>query len=301
MSFRITDASSSGQVVAQIMASRQRIATAHEHIASGKRINRPSDDPGGAGGVVRVRTSLAALSQFERNTDTAKGALLAGDSALEHYELALDRARALLTQGASDSTNANGRQAVAAEIEGLRTHSLGLANQRYNNQYIFGGTRQEAAPYDANGVPAATASARQLIQIEPDGAPVASGVTAESVFADATGSIFQAFSDAATALRGTGDPVADKATVLASLDRLSALADLTRISRTQVGASLDRVQSVSDNLGERSLALEDVAQRTEGADFAEAAIQLTESQNVLDAILQAKAATGRRSLIDLLG
>ena len=40
---------------------------------------------------------------------------------------------------------------------------------------------------------------------------------------------------------------------------------------------------------------------TEGADFVEAALDLTSSQQALDAILQARAATNGRTLLDLLG
>ena len=301
MAFRVTDASSSARFAAQVATSRQRIATAQEQIASGKRINRPSDDPSGAGIVVRIRTSQAEIEKFERNAGLAQDTLLAGDGALESFELTLDRARSLLTQGASDSTIATARQTIAVEIDSLRTQTLSLANRLYGDQYIFGGTRQETAPYDSGGVPAATPTAQQAIQIDPDGTTVAVGVTAETVFANSDGTIFDTFTNAAAALRGTGDPVADRATLLASLDHLSALADQAQVARSQIGAGLRRIETVTGELQQRSLALAGTADRVEAADFVESATELTESQRAFEAILQTKAVTGRRSLIDLLG
>lgn len=300
MTFRVTDGSSNARLVAQITAGRQRISAAQERIATGKRINRPSDDPVGAGAVVRLRSSETALAQFQRNAGTASDTLLAADSAIEAYETTLDRARALLTQGGSDNTSAEGKKAIAAELDHLFTHTLGLANQKFGDRLLFGGTRQEVAPYDSTGVPAATPTTQQFLQLDPDGAPVATGVTAESVFADANGTVFTEFQTAAAALRGTGDPVADKAAILASLDRITALSEQARTAHALVGNGLERVQAITDQLSQRSLVLAQAAEHTEGADFVEAALDLTSSQQALEAILQSRAATNGRTLLDLL-
>ncbi|MBI1764116.1 MAG: hypothetical protein HYR56_22040 [Acidobacteria bacterium] len=301
MTFRVTDGFSNARLVAQITAGRQRIATAQERIASGKRINRPSDDPVGAGTVVRLRSSETALAQFQRNAGTASDTLLAADSALESYETTLDRARALLTQGGSDNTSAEGKKDIAAELDHLFAQTLGLANQKFGDRFLFGGTRQDVPPYDNNAVPAATPATQQLLQLDPDGAPIAIGVTAEAAFADATGSIFTELKNAATALRGTGNPAADKTAVLTSLDRLTVLAEQARTAHALVGNGLERVQATTDQLAQRSIVLAQAADHTEGADFAESALELTSSQQALDAILQTRAVTNRRTLLDLLG
>jgi flagellar hook-associated protein 3 FlgL len=301
MPIRVTDNAINARFMAHFTAARQRLAVAQEQIGSGKRINRPSDDPIGAGAVVRTRTAQAAIEQFARNAGLAHDALIVADTALDNYDTTLDRIRSLMTAGASDTTGPKDRPLIAKEIEELRTHLLGLANRQHGNQYLFGGTRQEVPPYDANGVPAATPTTPQLLQIDPEGIPLATGVTAENIFADATGTIFAALDDATAALRGTGDEVADKATLLATLDRLSGFADQARIARTQLGTGLNRVAGVLEQLDQRSLALEETTQRTEGADIVEAAVQLNEAQRAFEAILQTKANTGRRTLLDLLG
>ncbi|HKX33341.1 MAG TPA: flagellin [Blastocatellia bacterium] len=301
MPFRITDSSSAARTAAQISAARQRGLTAQEQISTGKRINRPSDDPAGAEVVIRIRTAQTAAAQLAGNADTALNTLQITDGSLESYETLLDRARALLTNGASDSTDAATRRTTAIEIDSIRTSALALANQRYGDQYIFGGTRQDVPPYDSNGVAAATPTTQQSLQIDAGGETLAFGVTAENVFRDANGDIFQALSDAATALRGTGNAAADRTTILNGITRLGELADQSRVARTQIGSGIDRLQNASDTLKQRSLSFEESAQRVEGSDFVEAAINLTESQRVLEAILQTQAASNRRSLIDLLG
>lgn len=301
MPFRVTDSGASGTLLSQINEAHSRIEAARERIATGKRINRPSDDPTGMEAVIHFRTQQAEIEQLRRNAGAAGDALQASDTALESYQVALDRARTLLQQGASDTSTPETRSILASELDGLRQHILSLTNSKADDRYIFGGTRQDASPYDANGVPAATATTPQTIQVEPQAAPIVNGVTAESVFADANGTVMDTLQQAAAALRGTGDPTADKAALLAGLDRLKTFADLSNNARAVIGANLAQVDAARNRLDDAFLVQEGAAQRYETADFAEAAIELSEGERALEAILQANAPSRRRSLIDLLG
>jgi flagellar hook-associated protein 3 FlgL len=301
MPLRITDAISADHFITQVRASQQRIAVAQEQIATGKRINRPSDDPLGAGAVVRLRTTQTALEQYKRNAEVAHDSLLAADNAIEGYEQTLDRVRAVLTQGASSLTGQNAREAIAIEIDSLRAQILTVANQKHGEQFLFGGTRQEVPPYDSNGAPAAAPSTEQLLQFEPGGTLIATGLVGEDIFSDSSGPIFDLLEDVAAALRGTGNAATDQTTLLTGLDRLTGFADQSSIARTKIGVGIERAQATIEQLGLRSLALQESMERTEGADFVESAIELTESQKAFEALLQTKAVTGRRSLLDLLG
>src|ERR1043165_4419400 len=302
MPFRVTDAATNANLASYISRSRQQINVAQEQLSSGKRINRPSDDPAGAGAVLRIRTSQTMLEQFRASASSVKDNLLIADSSLESYEEALDRARTLLTQGASDSTSATGRADIAAEIDGLRAQALTVANMRSNDRYVFGGTRQGAPPFDpATEAPAATPSSTSLVQIEPDAPPVVAGVTAETVFSDANGTIFQSLTNAAAALRGTGNAAADKATILAELDRLGTFNDLAQVARVKIGSSISTANNADERLHEMSLSFEESASNLEGADFVATALILTNSQNALNATLQASSYAGHKSLIDFLG
>ncbi len=301
MPLRVTDSLSANQYISQVRSSQAQIARAQEQIASGKRINRPSDDPRGAGAVIRMRTDQASLDKFKRNTEIASDMLQTADSAIELYERTLDRARSILTQGASSTTNPSGRNVIAQEVESLRAQMLTLANQTNGDQYLFGGTRQEVPPYDANGVPAAQPSSEQLLQFEPGGTLVATGLVAEDIFSDATGPLFELLDNVAAALRGTGDAAADQNTLLTGLDRLTGFTDQATIARTKIGVGLTRAQSTIEQLDIRYLGLEQSIEQTESADFAESAIQLTQSSQAFQALIQARAATTRTSLLDLLG
>jgi flagellar hook-associated protein 3 FlgL len=279
---------------------RLRVEAARERVSSGKRINRPSDDPFGADAVLRLRTSLSSIDRFKDNTNVAKENLQVSDGALESYQQLLDRARALLTQGASDSTSPANKASIASELDSIRQQALSIANLSSSGRYLFGGTRQSSAPYDSNGVPAAIPTQPQLVQLEPGAYPVPSDVTAESIFANGAGTVFATLANAATALRGTGDPVADKATVLASIDGLTGFTDQSSSARAQLGASLHVVDEAQTRLENLSLSYQRSVDRVESADIAESALELTQADQALQATLQATSAFGRRSLLDFL-
>jgi flagellar hook-associated protein 3 FlgL len=301
MAFRVTDTASSARLTRQLTTARQRVSTAQEQLASGKRINRPSDDPVGADAIIRLRTTQAQLERFASNAAASKEALQFGDDALNQYQEVLDRARALLTRGATDPVVTEGREPIAIELDGITTRLQQLVNTQSGDVYVFGGTRIASPPFDATGALNATATTEATVQVEPEGTLVATGVTAESFVSDATGSIVDALRAASAAIRGTGDPVADRATIAGTLDRLENFSALSNAARTKIGERMNHLDEVTERLSRYNLAIEETAQRIESVDIAEAAVKLTETNTALDAILQASAKFGRRSLLDFLG
>lgn len=314
MPFRVTDASKSARLSAQIAAGQQRGVAAQERVASGKRINRPSDDPIGAEAVIRLRTTQAAIDQFRRNGRAASDALLTSDATVDSYEQTLDRVRTLLLNGVTEPNTAEARAALATEIEGIRDSLLTTANRvTTGGQYLFGGTRQDVPPFDPlTAAPAATATSQQLLRVEPGAPPVITGVTADQLFSNATGTVFATLTAAAAALRGTGtdpitllpvyDPVVDRTALDDALTHTNELTDLASTVRGRIGASLQRVGVSGERLDRDILSLETTAAEIEGADFAEAAIDLAEAENALQAILRSTAQINNRgTLLDLLG
>lgn len=301
MNFRVSDNSSSSNSISRINAQRSLLAVLQERISTGKRINRASDDPAGAEVVLRLRTSQAEIQQFTRNAQAASHKLTAADDSLNGYENMLERVRTLVTQGLSGTTTQDSRNALAIEIESLRSRILTVANSRVGDEYLFGGTRQNAPPYDPlTGVPAASATTAQFIQIEPGAHALAVGVTANTIFEDATSSIFSDLTAAVAALRGTGDPIADKAALDNSNSRLSVYTGLVNNARAIVGANMNSAEITAETLGNNFLSLDERASALEQADFAETAIALTDAQRALEATLQV-AAQRKKSLFDFIG
>lgn len=301
MSFRVTDSFSGDSKISRINTQRSLMSTLQERIASGKRINRPSDDPAGAEMVLKLRTSQAEIEQFKRSAQTANQKLTAADSSLDGYETVLDRVRSLLAKGLSDTATQPARDALATEIQSLRDRILNIANTKNGDEFLFGGTRQNAAPFDpATAAPAASAANAAYVQIEPGTNAIAVGVTADKVFADSVSDIFTDLDSAAAALRGTGDAAADRLALDNAMSRMKIYADAASVARASIGANMNITTVALERLNGDFLSLEERAGEIENADFVETAVRMSEAQRALEATLQ-MTASNRRSLFDFLG
>lgn len=298
---RITDAGHYEGLKSHIQLSRQKLATAQEQLSTGKKINRPSDDPAGAAAVIRLQTNVAEVEQFTRNVSEAQTTLENGDQALNSYQQLLDRASTLLTQASSTTTLTQGKSSLATELDSLTEQIRQIANTKSGDGFFFGGSRLSAAPFDSNGVPAATPAVERTLQVDPGGTIISMGPLAENVFSDSTGSIIDALKTASAAIRGTGDPVADQATELGALDRIKSFSNLADTARTQLGSNLAILDHVTSRLSDQNLSYQQSISDTESVDIAAAALNLTQASTGLDAILQATAKVGQKSLLDFLG
>lgn len=301
MNFRVADKTSSSDFTSRINAQNNRLNILQEQISTGKRINRSSDDPVGAEMVLNLRTSQTEIKQFQRNAQAANQKLSAADDTLNNYENILEHVRTLVAQGLSDTTTQPARNNLATEIESLRGRILNVANSKNGDDYLFGGTRQNAPPFDSTtATPANTPTTAQFIQIEPGSNAIAVGVTAETVFSDANSTVFTDLTNAINALRGTGNSTADRTTLENTMSRLDIYKNQVNSAHAQIGANMNETEAVTENLDNSFLLIDERASEIEGADFAKTAIELADVQRSIEATLQV-AAKGRRSLFDYLG
>ena len=61
------------QNIRAIMDNQSGLADTQQQLSTGKKINRPSDDPVGTAKVLRMTEELASLEQYQRNTDLVTG------------------------------------------------------------------------------------------------------------------------------------------------------------------------------------------------------------------------------------
>jgi flagellar hook-associated protein 3 FlgL len=135
------------QIVKDLGKSTEKLFTLNNQISSGKRVNKPSDDPLGLSQVLIYRSELNAVSQFQRSIDHANGWLTRTDSICSIVDDALGRASELAVQEASATATAETRAGAAVEIGNIREMILSQANSKYGNKYLFGGTMTQAPPF----------------------------------------------------------------------------------------------------------------------------------------------------------
>ena len=146
---RIAGNHAAAQLVADIREQRSEIAAAREQIASGKRVNRPSDDPAHAARLVDIDATQARLHQYSRNATAAESRLALEERALESAHDTLARVRELALSSKDDALQPFDREAIRAEV---RTRLEGLfeaANARdETGEYLFAGSRSDTRPFE---------------------------------------------------------------------------------------------------------------------------------------------------------
>src|SRR5258708_5672680 len=124
-----------------------RIDQLEGQVTSGTRLTKPSDDPIGTARALTFQEGIDQSTQYLSNIDQATGWLNATDSSLGSVTDAIQRARELAVQGASETTSASDRLAINAEVLQIQQRVLGLAQSKYGASYLFSGTRSDAAGY----------------------------------------------------------------------------------------------------------------------------------------------------------
>ncbi len=138
---RVTEQQVFGFLVNSYQRARSNALRLQEHLATGKQVLQPSDDPGRFHRIVGEQLTLTRLEQRLRNISTATTRVELADTSLQGTTAALSRIRQLAVQFASDTNGAAERTAGAHEVRALLQHLLQLGNAEFDeNQPVFGGT-----------------------------------------------------------------------------------------------------------------------------------------------------------------
>lgn len=142
------------QSLSSMLDRQGAVNAAQNEVTSGKRINLPSDDPGGAAQVVSLDHILAGTAQYASNIDAADTRLSTESNTLISFNSLLDQARSLAVQGIDGTLSASDRKDMATQLVQIRAQLVQLANTTdANGNALFAGTSTTTAPFalDADG------------------------------------------------------------------------------------------------------------------------------------------------------
>jgi flagellar hook-associated protein 3 FlgL len=116
-------------------------------VATGIRVEKPSDDPVAAAEVMRINHALRAVEQFRRNTSAARVRVSAEESVLNQVSDILTRVKEVGVGQATDTASASNRFVAGEEVDRLLQQVIQLGNTRIGNDYIFGGSATSSPPF----------------------------------------------------------------------------------------------------------------------------------------------------------
>lgn len=283
-----------GAYQSDISATQQRLFEASEQVSSGKRINRPSDDPFGTVRSVSMRSIKASITQYQSNLNTAKGALGYAESSLSEVNTLAGRAYQLAVSGANGATDQKGRDAMAAEIGQLQSRLVDLANSKdASGSYQFAGQKIDTKPYtligstltyngDANSQKAEVGPG-DMMNISTPGEPLVTDLynRLEALKNNLTGGTVSAIS-------GT-----DIAAIQNSMDAISNL-------RGGIGSKLKTIDDLGAQMTRRSDDLTTSISDVEDVDITDAMVKYQQANQAYSAALTVASQGFRLSLMDFI-
>ena len=133
---------------------QQQLVEVQNQLATGKRLNAPSDSPAEAAAAMQLRKTLEQQLSFTTNLKHASAQLSEVDSTLGDLTDLLREAQGIASANASTIVSADERAAAATIVNNLFNQAMSLANRQFQGTSLFGGDRGTTAPFvsDLGGI-----------------------------------------------------------------------------------------------------------------------------------------------------
>ncbi|MAZ66839.1 MAG: flagellar hook-associated protein 3 [Kangiellaceae bacterium] len=119
-----------------------------EQLATGKRVNKPSDDPIAATAILTLKEEISVTQQYIDNSTAAKNKLELEESTLANVDDLILNIQELIIRGGSASLTETDKKTLADEIEVRFEQLMGMANTRgADGNYLFGGYQSRTQPF----------------------------------------------------------------------------------------------------------------------------------------------------------
>lgn len=149
---RVTEVTKRDHVVDNIQRSSGKLQDIQIQMASGRRLNKTSDDPIGAARSQDIVTTISSQQQLLRNIDENIGWLQRTEQEIANINEVLGQVRTLALSQAGSDSNQDTRQMVARELSAARKSIFDSGNAREGKLYLFSGIKSLTPALKKNGV-----------------------------------------------------------------------------------------------------------------------------------------------------
>jgi flagellar hook-associated protein 3 FlgL len=284
-------------LLSSLSQNQQEINTDLAEIASGESVSQPSDDPAAAALLVENADQTAEADQFERSIASISGEMQNADSTLSSVVTVLQRAITLGTEGANGTLNSTDREAVAAEVQGIQSQLVNLANLSYQGNFVFAGTATQTAPYvldstSPSGVRYVGNSEVNTVTVG-DHVSVQTNLPGSQLFSSGGTDMFQSIQDLITSLQSNTN-------ISNAVGEVSAAYQNVNSQRVFYGNAVNQLNSQQTFLSSETTQLASQQNTLGGADLSKVITDLTTAETARQASLEAISQTEQTNLFDFL-
>jgi flagellar hook-associated protein 3 FlgL len=276
--------------------SNEQLQNLQLQIASGRKLNRPSDDPTAISPVLSARTRIQSADRYMETIASGLDRITQMDSYLDAIQNNLVRLKEISIAGVNGALSAADMTTYAEEVAQLRQSLLADANASVDGKYLFAGFAESTRPFTENedgaviyngdnGVIEFEIAPNELIAVNLTGAQLMQGDV----------DIFALVGQLEEALR-SNDPTA----VAALIDPLEQAADQVRILRSQGGNVGRRLDGAAAQMERIKLDMEALRSRYEDVDMLEAITRLQQQEQSFQAALSITGRVAQLSILDYI-
>ena len=286
---RVTQSMLSNNFLRNITTSYSKMGDIQDQIQTGKKVNRPSDDPVVVMKGIGYRTEVAKVEQFQRNIGEVNSWLDITDNTLDKVGQALQRINELTIKAANDTNTSDERAKINEELEQIREHLQDLANTKVGTKYIFSGTKTTTPIYDttAGSYVAADPAFQKDVNIE-----IFDGITLKS-----NTNVYDLFVSMDKLI---GDMTSGTVEHRASIGDIETKINDLLVVRANVGARQNRVELMDDRLSSQEIISVTRMSENEDIDYERTITDMISQESVHKAALSVGAKIIQPSLADFL-
>ncbi len=281
--------------------------------ATGKRLNRPSDDPTAISPMLSARTQIQTSNRYIETIESGLDRVDNMDGFLDSIENTLVRIREISIASVNGTLNAEDRLTYADEVSQLRSHLIDAGNAQIDGKFIFAGFSEKTKPFTLNpdypaidpnpldyngdnGVIEFEISPNELIDINLTGNALMLGDVDNDGSTDpGMVDIFAVVTSIEEGLRAN-DPNA----VAAEMDKLEVGANQIRRYRSLKGNLGRRLEVARDHMEQIKIDMEELRSRFEDADILETITSLQQQENSFQAALSVTGRVSELSILDYI-
>jgi flagellar hook-associated protein 3 FlgL len=283
-------------ILSAIWQTQSQEQTALEQLSTGKRVNRPSDDPAAAASEVQNQAVEARIDQYLQSVGSLTAMFQSADSSLSSVVAALNQAISLGTEAANGTTSTENQQQIAEQVQGILANVVQLANTSFHGTYLFAGTATTQPPFTqtATGVTYNGNSGVNNVGIA-DGRSLDSNVPGDTIFQQSGADVMGSLQQLLTSLQN-----GDTAGITSATSSLSTALNGVSAHRVFYGNGLNQLGADQTTLNQQTVNLKAQDNTLVGADAAQAATALSRAQLANQAALAAAAKIMPITLLDYL-
>ncbi len=148
---RTSDALRRYRSVYQLNVDQAALGNLEEQLSTGRRFNRPSEDPSAAIRVIGLQRDQEFKTQALQNLKSSQSFLDITESTLNQAQSLMNDARGLAVEANNNTLSDTERAGLVSQVDAILQRMVTLGNTRFQDRYLLAGGKVDTVPFSLNG------------------------------------------------------------------------------------------------------------------------------------------------------